>query len=79
MAKIVPLRSDVLSPELALRQLADSWEDGVFGKEPVTVVIGCQLFHFGTFGDKEGGLRTCFDLQQGLFTLHNSMNALNQN
>ena len=79
MGNVIQFKSDILSPELALRNIADDWEAGVFGNEPVTMVIGCNIFHFGTHGDKNSCLRTCFDLQQGLFELHNSMNILNNN
>ena len=72
-AKIIQLNPEGLNPALGLRNIADQYEAGEFGRNtPVTLVIGREVFHLGTHGDTEAALQAVFDMN---FGIHKMMNA----
>lgn len=53
----------------ALRNIADQYEAGEYGDDPATLVIGREVFHFGTSGNEAAAANALFDLQLGIHKL----------
>ena len=76
-AKIIPFDAAGLNVPLGLREIADQYEAGAYGADPVTLVIGREVFHLGTRGDEAAAVNAVFDLQLGIHKLMRA--ALNEN
>jgi hypothetical protein len=67
--KVVSLKDIKASVAEGLRAIADDYENGIYGNDHATMVIGTNVFHFGTLRDTEGVVNALWDLQIGTHRL----------